>query len=99
MIHAFEWLNPREKASRAALQSFLIGAFGDPVEIAMGTPPVANKAAGSERFTYLLERAQELVVEEGFLNWQVAFPSVWSDWAAAERYGGFDAVIGNPPPD
>ena len=99
VIHAFEWLNPREKADRAALQSFLIGAFGGPVEIAMGTPPVANKAAGSERFTYLLERAQELVVEEGFLNGQVAFPSVWSDWAAAERYSGFDAVSGNPPPD
>ena len=30
-------------------------------------------------------------------HWQVAFPGVWEDWDAAERIGGFDAVIGNPP--
>ena len=38
-------------------------------------------------------------MEEGFLNWQVAFPGVWSEWASRERTGGFDAVIGNPPWD
>ena len=99
MVHAFEWLDVRDKGDRAALQSFLIGAFGDPVEIAMGAAPVANEAAGSERFTHLLERARERVAEEGFLNWQVAFPGVWSGWGEAERSGGFDAVIGNPPWD
>ena len=99
LVHAFEWLNVHDKADRAALGSFLIGAFGDPVEIAKGVAPVMNEAAGSERFAHLLERARELVAEEGFLNWQVAFPGVWWEWASAERHGGFDVVIGNPPWD
>ena len=72
----------------------------------MGTAPVAGEAAGSKRFAMLLERARKLIArarnlasEERFLNWQVAFPGVWSDWDAAKRHGGFDAVIGNPPWD
>ena len=40
-----------------------------------------------------------LVASERFLNWQVAFPGVWSEWEANELTGGFDAVIGNPPWD
>ena len=106
LVHAFEWLNASDEDDEAALQSFFTGAFGDPVDIAMGATPMADKAAGSERFAILLERARELITcgrelaaEERFLNWQVAFPGVWSDWVAAERHGGFDAVIGNPPWD
>ena len=105
LVHAFEWMNASED-DEAALQSFFTGAFGDPVDIAMGAAPMADKAAGSERFAILLERVRELIAcgrelaaEERFLNWQVAFPGVWSDWVAAERHGGFDAVIGNPPWD
>ena len=52
-----------------------------------------------ERARELIARARNLAAEERFLNWQVAFPGVWSDWDAAERHGGFDAVIGNPPWD
>ena len=52
-----------------------------------------------ERARELIARAQDLAAEERFLNWQVAFPGVWLDWDAAERQGGFDAVIGNPPWD
>ena len=33
------------------------------------------------------------------MNWQVAFPGVWSEWESAGLTGGFDAVIGNPPWD
>ena len=106
LVHAFEWLNATDKDDEAALQAFFTGAFGDPVDIAMGTAPVAGEAAGSERFAMLAGRARELIArarslaaEERFLNWQVAFPGVWSDWDAAERHGGFDAVIGNPPWD
>ena len=160
LVHAFEWLNVRGEDDKAALASFLAGAFGDPVDIALGTAPLtggaedsgkretpgpavgdrpgaeateaprpgADEAAGPEahgaaeapgvseprakntassrRFARLLERARELVArardlvtEERFLNWQVAFPGVWSDWDAVERCGGFDAVIGNPPWD
>ena len=146
LVHALEWLSADDEEDEAALQSFLTGAFGDPVDIAMGAAPVAGDTtssgkreasdteasesrraeaskvsrpkargrsgprakdtAGSRSFILLLERAweliahaRELVNEERFLNWQVAFPGVWSDWDAAERHGGFDAVIGNPPWD
>ena len=106
LVHAFEWLNAKDEDDEAALQAFFTGAFGDPVDIAMGTDPVAGEGAGSARFVMLLERARELVArarnlaaEERFLNWQVAFPGVWSEWDAAQRRGGFDAVIGNPPWD
>ena len=162
IVHAFEWLNVRSKEDKAVLQSFFIGAFGDPVDIAAGAVPgmseagrpktgevagsetgeadglkvgetagpetgagaaprtdksarpetddaampVTQGSAGSPRFALLLDRARalvlrarELAAEERFLNWQVAFPGVWSDWDAAERNGGFDAVIGNPPWD
>ncbi len=114
LVHAFEWLNPCDEEDEAAIQSLLLGAFGDPVDIAMGAAPGTNDPSGSgvnerrepERFALLRERARSLVGrareiarEEGFLNWQVAFPGVWSDWREVERYGGFDAVIGNPPWD
>ena len=106
LVHAFEWLNAADEDGEAALQAFFTGAFGDPVDIARGTAPVAGEAVGSKRFAMLLERARELIArarnlasEERFLNWQVAFPGVWSDWDAAKRHGGFDAVIGNPPWD
>ena len=106
IVHAFEWLNVRSEEDKAVLQSFFIGAFGDPVDIAAGAVPENRGPAGSPRFALLLERARELVLrarelaaEERFLNWQVAFPGVWSDWDSTERSGGFDAVIGNPPWD
>ena len=154
LVHALDWLNAHDEEDKAALQSFLTGTFGDPVDIAMGAAPVADRAAGSgtreasgseanetidveasstpgpgageasgpeagetprlgtkktagsKRFALLLERSRDLILrartlaaEERFLNWQVAFPGVWSDWDAVERYGGFDAVIGNPPWD
>ena len=114
LVHAFEWLNPRDEEDEAAIQSLLLGAFGDPVDIAMGAAPGTNGPSGSgenenaeperfallrERARALVERAREVAGEEGFLNWQVAFPGVWSDWGEVERYGGFDAVVGNPPWD
>ncbi len=52
-----------------------------------------------DRLEPILERVRALVEEERFLNWQVAFPGVWDNWAGKERQGGFDAVVGNPPWD
>ena len=52
-----------------------------------------------ESFEEIWRRVRELVSEERFLNWQVAFPGVWSDWEGEALSGGFDAVIGNPPWD
>ena len=39
------------------------------------------------------------MAEERFLNWQAAFPGVWTNLKNVEPDGGFDAVIGNPPWD
>ena len=121
LVHAFEWLNASDEDDEAALQSFFTGAFGDPVDIAMGAAPMADKAAGSERFAILLERVRELIMcgrelaaEERFLNWQVAFPGVWSDWVCnrtarrlrrghrqstlGSHEAGAGGVVRNPPP-
>lgn len=45
----------------------------------------------------LVQEARALARQHGFLHWEVAFPSVWSDLTSAAPRGGFDAVIGNPP--
>lgn len=47
----------------------------------------------------ILTEARMLITEERFLNWQVAFPGVWSDWEEDGLTGGFDAIVGNPPWD
>ena len=85
-----------------------------PIRIPPAPPPLSDfemaKQAKSKKKTYsphematrfatILDAARELVEEEHFLNWQVAFPGVWSDWESGERKGGFDAVVGNPPWD
>lgn len=124
LIHAIDWLNLTDRDDKAAVQAWLDGQFGDPVEIARGRikvvapapvqgdlipsgrpvqpdmlspahPPQREEVA---RFAAILAKAQSLVTEERFLNWEVAFPGVWRDWDT-ERTGGFDAVIGNPPWD
>jgi hypothetical protein len=82
-----------------AVRAFLSGQFGDPVQIALGKEKIADSAPGAARFAEIFAQARELVTEERFLNWQVSFPGVWSNWESAERRGGFDAVIGNPPWD
>jgi hypothetical protein len=47
-------------------------------------------------FAGILTRARDLIKEEGFQSWQIAFAGVWRQWESAELHGGFDAVIGNP---
>ncbi len=97
LVHALDWLRPKEEEDKAALQGFFSGAFGDPLDIVQGTAP--RDGRGSRRLAAILERARMLMEEERFFHWQVAFPGVWSEWERAERQGGFDAVIGNPPWD
>jgi hypothetical protein len=106
LLHALDWLELNTRADRDLLESFLLGIYGDPVQIAIGKlAPLANgnkseKTRGdAQRFAEMLAKAHELISEERFLNWQVAFPGVWSDWESATLSGGFDAVIGNPPWD
>ena len=99
VVHAFDWLNIRNREDKSALYAFFEGMLGDPVDISQGKSDIKNWRMESERFSKLFEKVQELVLEERFCNWQVMFPGVWSEWEDFELRGGFDAVIGNPPWD
>ena len=105
-IHALDWLDIRERDDRVSVHAFFDGQFGDPTQIALGAIGPLDKAydkpetkADAERFSGIFAKARELISEEHFLNWQVAFPGVWSDWEQESVQGGFDAIIGNPPWD
>ena len=94
LLHAFDWLGIRKGPFKTAFLKWLDGVFGDQIEIAQ-----AEQTDSSDVDVPLLMDALGLAASERFLNWQVAFPGVWSDWEAPELSGGFDAVIGNPPWD
>ena len=83
LIHAFDWLNIRDRDDKAALHAFFDGQFGDPIDIALGNAEIQNERPEAQRFMALFDKAQSLVAEERFLNWQVLFPGVWSDWQSA----------------
>lgn len=97
-IHALDWLNLRGRENLALIQNFFDGDFGDPVRILMGQEPL-RAARDTARFADILDQARELISEERFLHWQVAFPGIWCDWEEEGRTGGFDAIVGNPPWD
>ena len=99
LIHAFDWLDIRNKQDKAALQAFFSGLLRDPINIALGRVEVSTKRPEGARFVELLSKARRLVAEERFLNWQAAFPGIWTNWESVTPEGGFDAVIGNPPWD
>lgn len=98
-IHALEWIGVKDKAGKAALKVFFDGQFGDPLAIAMGKRDPRIKRDADKRFAEILEEARTLIAEENFLNWQVTFPGIWSDWEDETLTGGFDAIVGNPPWD
>lgn len=114
LIHAIDWLDIKDKKQKIALRDFFDGTFGDPLDIAIGKLPLKRPKAKSadetiksqltaaekfDLFADIFSQAQLLIGEENFLNWQVAFPGIWSDWEKDELTGGFHAVIGNPPWD
>ena len=99
LVNAFDWLNIRDRDDKAAVRDYFIGIFGDPIDIASGKIKVSTKAEGGKRFAGLLKKARQILDDECFFNWQVAFPGVWSAWESDGLTGGFDAVIGNPPWD
>ena len=99
LVQAFDWLNICDRDDKAALHAYFLGIFGDPIDIALGKIEVLTGVEGGERFARLLDQAREILNDERFFNWQVAFPGVWSEWESNGIHGGFDAVIGNPPWD
>ena len=99
LVQAFDWLNICDRDDKTALYAYFLGIFGDPIDIALGKIGVLTGVEGGERFARLLDQAREILNDERFFNWQVAFPGVWSEWESNGIHGGFDAVIGNPPWD
>lgn len=97
-IHALDWLNLRDPQNAALIKHFFDGQFGDPVEIAMGRAEV-RAGRDTPKFLLILDAVRELITEERFLHWQVAFPGVWTEWESEGLNGGFDAIVGNPPWD
>ena len=97
LLHALDWLDTKDRDDAAALHAFFEGRLGDPLDIAQDRCAVSTATPDGERFAELLEQARSLMAEERFLNWQAAFPGVWTNLKNAEPDGGFDAVIGNPP--
>ena len=99
LIHALDWLDIKDKAGKDALKIFFDGPFGDPLDIAMGRKEPDTRREDGRRFAEIFDQARTLIAEENFLNWQVTFPGIWSDWEEDGLTGGFHAVIGNPPWD
>ena len=99
LVHAIDWLEVKDRDGRTAVQSFFGGLLGDPIEIALGRAEASAERPESAHFAELLQEARRRTDEERFLNWQAAFPGVWTNWQSVRPEGGFDAVIGNPPWD
>jgi len=99
-MHALDWLDLKRQ-EKALVRQWLDGGFGEPLMIARGrkAPESHRKPKEAEAFRKIWQAARELIEEERFLNWQITFPGVWSNWTAQVREGGFDAVVGNPPWD
>lgn len=100
-MHALDWLDLKGP-DKALVTLWLDGQFGEPIPIARGRKaPEAYRAKPdeAERFHAIWSAARALIAEERFLNWQITFPGVWSNWASTAREGGFDAIVGNPPWD
>ncbi|WP_292022571.1 Eco57I restriction-modification methylase domain-containing protein [Brevundimonas sp. UBA875] len=100
-MHALEWLN-LNRTEKGLIRLWLDGQFGDALAIARGRAEPErrrSKKEDFEAFADIWRRARDLIAEERFLNWQIAFPGVWDRWDDEERHGGFDAVVGNPPWD
>ena len=99
LVHAFDWLDVSAREDKTAVLGYYLGEHGDPIDIAQGKSEVDTNTRNGEHFAGLLARARELIRQERFFNWQVAFPGVWEKWESSPLSGGFDAVIGNPPWD
>ena len=68
LVHAFDWLEVKDREGETALQSFFSGQLGDPIEIARGRAEVPKERTEAARFTELLGEARRLIAEERFLN-------------------------------
>lgn len=92
------------KRKGRALDVLLDGGLGNPTEVLdMCYGRIGERQqsrAGDDPALGPLIKAAEIAAMSNFLHWELAFPTVWSDWRSpSKRRGGFDAIIGNPPWD
>ena len=114
LIHALDWLDIKGKPNKTAINGFFDGEFGDPIDVVIGKrklkrpekkemgAPLKGHMSAEEKFELfepIYNQAMQLIREENFMNWQVTFPGIWTDWEDEDLNGGFDAVVGNPPWD
>ena len=88
LAQAFDWMNIKDQNGKAAIYAYFDGIYGNPIDIALNKYEISEGTQFAERFVELLETARGLVAEERFLNWQLAFPGVWSNWESDELHGG-----------
>ncbi len=93
-IHGLRWATPLDEEDQRVVDELLDGVHGDVVRLVSGEMKTPDR-----RLALLIARLRGLAARERFLHWEVAFPGVWRDWDRAAPFGGFDAVIGNPPWD
>ena len=60
LVHAFDWLNIRDRDDKEALYAYFLGIFGDPIDIASGKIEVLTETQDGERFAGLLDEARQL---------------------------------------
>ncbi len=97
-LHAARWWVEKNKETKNAVKDIMINwASDESIQLAMGTTDLPHEAP--KALKKFVEQAHEIMKEERFLNWEIAFPGVWEQWENKEPIGGFDAVIGNPPWD
>lgn len=85
-----------EQQREQAINAWLDGLCGDPVELAGGAQPTGIPET-RRQVTALLAELRIIAQQQRLLHWQPAFPGIWGEWKGMDARGGFDAVIGNPP--
>ena len=98
-IQALDWIDLSDNGRLSTIQGFFDGRFGDPLDILHKKEKPKNGSKDTAIFEEVLAEIEEIIKIERFFNWQVAFPSIWTDWEETDLVGGFDAIVGNPPWD
>jgi len=105
LLHALDWLELNNRKNRIILAAFFTGVYGDPVPDRNGQTRSACQTLSfrededrGHKLCNMLKNIRELIAEQRFLNWQVAFPGVWSDWEERHSDGRIRCpIIANPP--
>lgn len=106
--HALRWLAPLDAPKKLrgprhdAAADLLSGRFGGNLLVLVNDrahATVEEDKAKAEAINALLDECRALARQEGFLHWELAFPTAWRELETGHPQGGFDLVIGNPPWD